>query len=345
MLGCDLASLVLFLSVPAAAWAGVLTIAQLAGVALLAGACAVIFTTAYTAYLPAIVAPEDLTEGNAKLTGSASAAQIGGPGLGGAIAQLAGAATGLLADAASFAVSFVCLTAVRAAEPRPGRPTAATTSLTREIRDGLDFLLRDPYLRPLIVFSALANLGLTGVDAIMVLFLARTLGLSAGAVGTIVALLGVGGVLGAVLAGTLSRRWGTARTVLACAVGGLPFALLMPLTTRGAGLGFFAVGLLVTSAVLVTSRVLRSAFIQAYVPPSLLGRVTAGSLTVGFSCMPLGALLAGALATALGARSTLWILTAGLACTGFTLLASPLRHRRDFPSKWENRTKEDVLSK
>lgn len=41
----------------------------------------------------------ELTEANAKLTGSRSAAQVAGPGLGGAVAQAVGASTALLADA------------------------------------------------------------------------------------------------------------------------------------------------------------------------------------------------------------------------------------------------------
>jgi MFS family permease len=67
MLVCDLASLVLLASVPVAAWCGVLTIGQLLVVALLTGTASVFFFTAYQAYLPAVVARDDLAEGNAKL--------------------------------------------------------------------------------------------------------------------------------------------------------------------------------------------------------------------------------------------------------------------------------------
>ena len=50
---------------------------------------------------------------------------IGGPGLAGVIAQLAGTATGMLADAASFAVSFLCL-ALNRADRRPAEPAAVS---------------------------------------------------------------------------------------------------------------------------------------------------------------------------------------------------------------------------
>ena len=54
MMACDVISLVLFVSVPVAAWAGLLTIGQLLVVALLAGTAKVFFATAYRAYLPGI---------------------------------------------------------------------------------------------------------------------------------------------------------------------------------------------------------------------------------------------------------------------------------------------------
>lgn len=83
MVICDAISAALYASVPAAACLGVLTIGPLLAVALLGGVASVFFNTAYQVYLPSLVAPEDLVEGNAKLAGSASAARFGGPGLAG----------------------------------------------------------------------------------------------------------------------------------------------------------------------------------------------------------------------------------------------------------------------
>ena len=49
--------------------------------------------------------------------------------------------------------------------------------------------------------------------------------------------------------------------------------------------------------------------------------------------MPVGALLAGVLATALGIRAALWILTALIAASGLTFLLTPMRHLRDLPRR------------
>jgi hypothetical protein len=78
MLASDAISLTVYASVPVAAWFGVLTVAQLITVTLIAGTATVFFNSAYQILLPGIVDEADLTEGNAKLMGSREIAQIGG---------------------------------------------------------------------------------------------------------------------------------------------------------------------------------------------------------------------------------------------------------------------------
>ena len=79
MLGCDLVLAVTIGSVPAAQAAGVLTLGQLYLVALVSSACGAIFLVAYTSYLPELIGPGQLLDGNAKLTTTQSVAQVAGP--------------------------------------------------------------------------------------------------------------------------------------------------------------------------------------------------------------------------------------------------------------------------
>jgi MFS family permease len=333
MLVCDVVSMVAFASVPIAAWAGVLTIGQVLAVALVGGGVTVVFSTAYQVYLPTIVEEDDLIEANATLTGSVAAAQIGGPGVGGVIAQLAGAATGMLADAVSFAVSFACLARCPADRQRTGEATGPARSLLAETGDGVRLLARDPLLRAISLFAAAANFGFTGFDAILVYFLVRTLHLSSGLVGLTLGVLGIGGVLGAALARPLTRRFGTARVPLRGLAVGLPFALLIPLTHNGPGLAFLFAGNLVASTMIGASNVSTITFVQAYVAPEMLGRASSGLRTLAFSAMPVGAAIAGLLASSLGIRTALWVFTAFIAASPLILLATPARHLRDFPTR------------
>ncbi|MGW0949668.1 MFS transporter, partial [Streptomyces sp. NPDC002623] len=68
-------------------------------------------------------------------------------------------------------------------------------------------------------------------------------------------------------------------------------------------------------------------------PPEMLGRVSAAARWITWGTLPLGGLAGGALATAFGVRTTLWIAVAGGCCAGLWLFFSPLRGMRDIPLK------------
>jgi hypothetical protein len=119
MIVCDTAMLLIIGSVPLAAALGKLTMAQLYAVALAAGVGTVFFDVAYQSYLPLLIRSDQLPDGNGKLQTTAQAAQVAGPGLGGALVGLLGAAGAMTVDAASYLVSVITLLFIRTAEPSP----------------------------------------------------------------------------------------------------------------------------------------------------------------------------------------------------------------------------------
>jgi hypothetical protein len=88
---------------------------------------------------------------------------------------------------------------------------------------------------------------------------------------------------------------------------------------------------LVFGAITATNIVLVS-FRQTYIPAEILGRVIASQRFLVYGTAPLGALLAGALGTALGIRPALWVLLAVFALSGTLLLTRPILSRRDLPT-------------
>ncbi|SDT16383.1 Predicted arabinose efflux permease, MFS family [Streptomyces sp. TLI_053] len=333
MLAAAAVSLVLFTAVPAAAWAGRLSTGLLLAVALLTGTAAVFFQTAYTAYLPDLLSPADQPEGNAKLHGSASAAQIAGLGSGGLFAQLAGAANGMLANAATFLVPLLCLGRIRHREtPADHSGRGADRALRREIGEGLRLVARDRWLRTLTLYGATSNLALMGYQSILVAFLVREVGLAPGTVGGLVAAAGGGGVVGAFAARRVAARVGTARAMILFELGLPVLALLIPLTGTGAGMLCYAVGGFGVSAGVVAGNVIKSGFQQRYCPPELLGRITASAAVLNYGTIPVGALLAGVLGTAVGLRPAMWITTAGVPLAALVLLFSPVGRVRDLPT-------------
>ncbi len=330
MLACDAISALLVASVPLTAWLGRLTVAHLLIVALLTGVAAVFFEIAYTGYLPAMFEPDRLIQANALANGSASAAQIAGPALGGALAAAAGAVTGLIIDAASFAVSFLGLLAIRRPEQPVARPERQ--SIAREIRAGLRWLGRDRYLRNLMTHGAVSNLALNGYGAIIVVFLVREVGVGTGTVGLLLSASGLGGVAAASAVPFLVRRFGAARALRTVKAAAGFSSLLIPFTTAGAGLAAFAAGTALVAAFVVAGNVIAGSFRQSYVPAELLGRVLTAMQFVNFGTIPVGAVLGGVLATAYGNRVAVAVMTVTYASAGLIILLGPFRGLRDLPA-------------
>ncbi|MFC4587085.1 MFS transporter [Sphaerisporangium corydalis] len=333
MLVCDLTSALTLATVPLAAWTGTLTVAHLVAVALVLGTVAVFFSTAGRAFLPDIVPAERLPGANARLQGTDAGAQILGPAAGGLVAQFSGAVTGLLIDALTFLVSASCLRAIRVPEPRFAAREKRTTTFRAEIADGLRFVFRDPYLRVFTVHAGASNLAASALQAILIVFLVRTVGLSESVVGVVVGAAGIGGVAGALVVTGLAGRIGSARTILILELGATPFALLIPLTTTGFGLVYLMAGGLTVSVAIVASNVLIGSFTQSYCPPHLLGRVSASLHFVNFSTLPLGALMGGFLAEVAGLRATMWVVASLAVASSLILLAGPIRKTRSLPSR------------
>jgi MFS family permease len=329
MVIADLISLAAFASIPVAAWCGRLSVAQVLIVALTAGTAGVFFKTGYKAFLPAVLEPAQLLEGNAKLQGSEQVTNVTGPGLAGLIAQSAGAVCGVLADAVSFAISAFCLSRIQVSEPEPA---SARRSLRRDIAEGLAIVLRDPLLRVSAIYGCLSNFTLVGYQAVLVVFLVRTVGLSSGLTGLLLTLSSLGGVLGAVLARRAASHFGTARVALYSKVLLFPAGLLIPLASKGPGLALFVVGSVTVIAGVVAGNIVWAGFTQARYPARLIGRVSTSTQVFNYGAIPAGALVAGVIASQLGVRMTLWIMLGGLVASTWVLLLGPLPHLRDLPA-------------
>ncbi len=347
MVACDLISALLYASLPVAAWLGVLDTGEVVAVALLAGAANVFFATAYQVYLPSLVTAPELVEGNAKLQGGASVASIGGRGLAGLAAEAIGAAPALLFNSASFLVSAACLLRIRptaapdppappdppAAPEQPAAPEPRRGRLHDETWEGIRFVARDRYLRLFTAYAALANLAYAGNLALVVVFLIRVVGVSSAAVGLLTATGGVGGLLGALAARRLARVFGTARALLLTTLGSGLSGLLIPLTAKGPRIACYVAGTALVAAGIVIGNVILGSFRQEYCPSAMLGRVTASMRFAVYGAIPLGALLAGALGTALGVRNGLWAVLVIFAASGLCLFSRDIRTVRDLPHR------------
>ena len=331
LLAADLVSAAVLAGVPIAAWTGTLTMNLLLAAALLAGGAKVFFDLAYNAFLPHLLDPEDLLEGTAKLQTSSSAAEIAGPGLGGLLAQVAGAVCGTLVDAVTFLVSAACLLSLRPGpEPRPVRTDRP--GVFRQIAEGFGFIRREGFLMAMTTMAAVGNFAMLGLTSLRIVFLVRTEGAAPGTAGLVLGAGSLGGILGAVFATRIVRRFGNARAYLAANLAIAPFILLLPAAGPGWRLSLFAAGSFIVMTGSTVSNIITATFRGNYVPAHLRGRVTAASRFLVFGTVPLGAATGAALATTLGIHTAIWALAILFTCTRLLPLATSIRTLRDFPA-------------
>jgi len=330
MIAADLGRALLLGAIPLAYWLGLLGWVQFILVAFTAGVLGIFFDASYAAFLPILVEPDQILEGNSKLEGSAAAAQIAGPGMAGGLVQWVSGPVAILADAVSFLISAITLTLLKSPEPRPARP-AGQPRLRQEIGEGLALIWRQPVLRALATTSAIFNLFDSALSAVYVLYLTHTLGIGPALVGLTFVLSGTGGVLGALLPGRIIRGFGVGPAllggVLAASIGEFvisvaggppPTAMLVVVLGEGA----LQCGVVVYG---ITSASLR----QTIVPNRLLGRVTATGKMITGGAIPLGAIIGGIVGDRFGLRPTVLISGIGTSVAFLWLLASPVRDLRD----------------
>lgn len=329
MIGTDLCQAVVVGSVPVAALLGLLHLEQLYVVAFLSGALTLVFDIASQSYVPTLLGSEDLVEGNSKLAASNSLSSLLGPAVGGSLVQLVTAPITITLNSISFLFSALMLATIGGTEPaaRTAGTGSGFAAFWQSIGQGLRFMVENRVLLALSAAAGLFNLFDGMIFAVYILYASRELAIPPALLGVIIAAGGVGGLLGAFVAGWVSRRLTAGRALLAALV----------VATVGEALIAFASGPLgLTASLLLAAEVLVGlgaavfsinylTLRQLLTPVELQGRVHATNRTIITGLVPVGALVGGVLGQLLGLRAPLIVGAAGTLLAAVLLFASPLR--------------------
>lgn len=327
MVFCDVVRAALVLSIPVAAALDVLTLGQLYAVALGTGILTTVFDIAYPAYVPHIVDQSDLVTANARLQLIYSTSQISGPSVGGGLVQILTAPFAILVNVATFLISAMYIKRIDDTEPPPR--TKPGENLMTQIKEGLRFVRQHRVIRAVMIASAGFNFFIAAHEALVVFFLVKSVGVSPGLVGVLLASAGIGGLVGASLMGLAQRRLGTVRLIWVVPALTVPFGMLLPLTENGWGLVFFVVGALVPAIGVVAFNVAVGTFVQTLVPMDMLSRAGASIRVVTRSALPVGAFVGGAVALQIPISVALLGAALGMTVSILTLLASPIRGKKE----------------
>ncbi|QIY60657.1 MFS transporter [Streptomyces sp. RPA4-2] len=294
-------------------------------VAFAVGALSVFFDVAYQASLVRLVERDQLVRGNSALEGSRSAAQIGGPALGGALVSLLSAPIAAASSALFFALSFLSIRRIRRIESIP-TSSERPPRVWRRIHEGLRFVAGDSSLRTVCLASAAFQFSLAAMMTVYLLFLPRELHLSGTAVGLALAAMGPGALLGSVLAARLPSRFGHGAVLVSAAALGDSVFLCVPAVHDSSAVTVPA--LLAINFVFGTSNQLVSVTVmavrQAVTPDGMQGRAAATIAFVGTGLTPLGSLLGGYLSQEWDVRTSLLVTAAGMLLSPVLMALSPL---------------------
>nr|WP_240634655.1 MFS transporter [Streptomyces dengpaensis] len=316
------------LALGAAAVAGLLDwlgLPALFVVAFAVGVLSVFFDVAYQASLVRLVKRDQLVRGNSALEGSRSAAQIGGPALGGALVSLLSAPIAAASSALFFALSFLSIRRIRRHESIPER-SERPPRIWRRIHEGLRFVVSDTSLRTVCLASAAFQFSFAAMMTVYLLFLPRELHLSGTTVGLALAATGPGALLGSMLAARLPSRFGYGAVLVSAAALGDGAFLCVPALHGSAAVTVPA--LLAVSFVFGTGGQLVNVTVmavrQAVTPDGMQGRTAATITFVGMGLTPPGSLLGGFLAEEWGLRTSLLVTAAGMMLSPVVMALSPL---------------------
>ncbi len=344
MIACDVGRFLFIGSIPLVTIPGLglhLTYIHLLAVSFLAGILTVFFDVSYQSYLPTLLRQEELVEGNGKLGTTQSFAHFAGPAIGGALVGLVGAARAITVDAISYVVSAASLLLIRNPEP-VSEPRVEGPGMRHEIAEGLNFVIRHPILRKIIACTATSNLFSAMGFALEVIFLIRILQASPSVVGVVFSASALGGIIGGLVAGRLSKSIGSARIIwFSIIVLGLP-TFMIPLAQPGLGIVLYVTGRFFFVAMAVVYNVAQISYRQLITPPEMLGRMNASARFITWGAAPIGAALGGVLGSTIGIRPTLWVAMTGVWAAGLWVLCSPLRKMRDIQIHESGMLKDSV---
>jgi MFS family permease len=330
LIASDALRAVLLLSIPVASAAGALRMEQLYLVTFLEGCLGVLFSAAYPAYVPSLIGVDRVVEGNSKLATSSSLAEIGGPGLAGALVQFFSAPFAILVDAVSFGVSAISLILIRTPEP-PRPPRTTTTAIRHEIVEGLALVRNHPVLFPIVMRSVVAHIAGSFYGVLYTIYLIDELHLPPVILGVVVSAGGVGSLVGSLFASRVIRALGLGPALIWTAAVASALGILTPLAGGPILLATIMVLIpqLFGDGLQTIEGVAELSIIQGLSPDRVLGRVNA-TLEV-FShgiAYPIGALAAAAVAGVIGVRGGIFIGWAGMAVSILFLVLSPLPRLR-----------------
>ncbi len=256
--------------------------------------CAQFFSPAYVGLVGKIVEEEKRPQAigwNQSITAFAS---IIGPPLAAPLLISLGIQWALIIDFLSYIASLITLWAIHTPEPAFRATTSA--SVLSEMLTGVRFAFGNEAIRMLIIISAIGALGAGAVQALYIFFIQYNLHADVKLAGIIGAIIGVGTIIGALLAARVCRVLGTKRTLYLSL---LLFGILILVFSRQVNFWLALPVVFLIGMVQAAMRVAVGPILLKETPQTMIGRVISVMTPIATVTSLLSTTLAGSLASVL----------------------------------------------
>jgi hypothetical protein len=332
MLYCDAARFVLLMGLALAVWLDHVGIFVILCVTVIEAALTVLFGSVEMPAIRNVVAKDQLSTAMARNEARSSATDLFGPPLGGLLYTF-GRAVPFFSDAASYALSFLGVLAIRS--PLRQSQTSHKQSPYRDLIEGVRFAFERKFIRSVLMIAIPLNFCITGALFAIILVL-RQQGTSAAIIGLVDTIAAIGGLVGAICTPWLQKKLSMSALIRSISLGGLfLFASTVALT------GSILIAVPISVMIFLVPALNATVFghLAATTPDGILGRV--GSV-VNMGTMSVAALaptFAGTMVHNFSAPITMLSFTAVLALSTLAaFMSSGMRAlpKRDLARKDEN---------
>ncbi len=264
----------------------------------LTGAATGFFEPASIGMMPAVVSSDRLQQANGLRATAIAGGEIAGPVLAGGLVAAAGAGYALAIDAASFGVSAALLTGLQL----PPHVRREASSFIQDLRDGWGAFRSLKWVWSIVLSASIGNVLWGAWSSLGPVVAEADLG-GAAVWGVILGAMGVGAFAGAVAGIRVRPR----RPLVLATVAFSMFAAPLAMLAAGAPAPLVAFGALLAGAGMMLGGSIWESTLQRRVPPESLSRVSAYDWFGALAFRPLGLIIWGPIAVAIGIHEALWI--------------------------------------
>jgi MFS family permease len=210
-----------------------------------------------------------------------------------------------------------------AGEPKP--------KMLPELKEGVAYVLKHPYLKWIAACTGTSNFFGQLAFSIGLLYMARSLHISAFWAGVVFAGFGIGSIVGALVTTRFQRAVGVGNAIWIPSVLFSLGAFAFPLAPQSYPVPVLLAGTLVVGFGGMAYNITQVSLRQAITPERIQGRMNATMRWIVWGTIPLGTLAGGAIATVYGLRAALWVGSIGGLVSVLPVVLTSVRSIREMP--------------